>query len=136
MDVSDKDQCVAMVKTVASANLGMWPNVYLLVNFADYFGSKCIIGEKKDRDKSHKTFSVNVVSYSNISQAHYLFMKEMKGVDKSIVSIASISELWVPSNHWTNAASKGAVFIVTKCMALDLFVNGIGLNSVSPAWVG
>ena len=115
--------------------MGMWPNAHLLVNFAGYFGSKCIIAEK-DQDKSHKTFSVNVVSYFNIFQAHYLFMKEMKGVDKPIVNIASISELWVPSNHWTNADSKDAILIMTNCMALDLFVNGIGLNSISPAWMG
>ena len=60
------------------------------MNFAGYFGSKSIIAENKDRDE---TFSVNVVSYFNIYQAHYLFMKEMKGVDKPIVNIASISEL-------------------------------------------
>ena len=37
VDVSDKDQCVAMVKAVADANDG---NVHLLVNCAVYFGSK------------------------------------------------------------------------------------------------
>ena len=60
------------------------------MNFAGYLGSKGIIAEKRVWDD---TLGVNVVSYSNISQNHYLFMKEMNGVDKPIVNIASISEL-------------------------------------------
>jgi len=42
---------------VADGNEG---NIHLLVNCAVYFGSKGIIAEKKDWDK---TFSVNVVGY-------------------------------------------------------------------------
>ena len=99
VDVSNKDQCVAMVKAVANANNG---NVHLLVNCAVYFGSKGITAEKKDWDK---TFSVNVVGYSNMVQACHPFMKEMKGVDKSIVNIASISGHRVQPNRWTYAAS-------------------------------
>ena len=37
VDVSNKDQCVAMVKAVANANNG---NVHLLVNCAVYFAPK------------------------------------------------------------------------------------------------
>ena len=45
----------------------------------------------------------------------------MKGAEKPIVNTASISELLSPmkSYHWTNDASKGAILIVTKHMALD-----------------
>ena len=68
-------------------------------------------------------------------QACHPFMKEMKGVDKSIVNITSISGHRVQPNHWTYAASKGAILIMTKCMALDLSADGIRVNSVSPAWV-
>ena len=99
MDVSDKNQCVATVKTVADANEG---KIHLLVNCAVYFGSKGITAEKEDCDK---TFSVNVVGYSNMVQACHLFMKEMKGVDKSVVNIASISGHQVQPNRWTYSAS-------------------------------
>ena len=85
--------------------------------------------EKKDWDK---TFSVNVVGYSNMVQACHPFMKEMKGVDKSIVNIASISGHQVQR---TCAASKGAILIMTKCMALELSADGIRVNSISPGWV-
>ena len=129
MDVSDKDQCVATVKTVAEANEG---KIHLLVNCAAYFGSKGITAEKKDWDK---TFSVNVIGYSNMVQACYPFMKEMKGVDKSIVNTASISGYRAQPNRWTYNASKGAVLAMTRCMALDLSADKIRVNSVSPAWV-
>ena len=129
MDVSDKDKCVATVKTVADSYEG---NIHLLVNCAVYFGSKGITAEKADCDK---TFSVNVVGYSNMVQACHLYMKEMKSVDKSIVNIASISAHRVQPNRWTYSASKGAILTMTKCMALDLSTDGIRVNSVSPAWV-
>ena len=68
-------------------------------------------------------------------QACHSFMKEMKGVDKSIVNIASISGHRVQPNRWTYAASKDAILIMTKCMALDLSADGIRVNSISPGWV-
>ena len=129
VDVSDKDKCVATVKTVADANEG---NIHLLVNCAVYFGSKGITAEKADWDK---TFSVNVVGYSNMVQACHPYMKDMKSVDKSIVNIASISGHRVQPNRWTYSASKGAILTMTKCMALDLSADRIRVNSVSPAWV-
>ena len=129
VDVSDKDKCVATVKTVSDANDG---NVHLLINCAAYFGSKGITAEKADWDK---TFSVNVVGYSNMVQACYRYMKEMKAVDKSIVNIASISGHQVQPSRWTYSASKGAILSMTRCMTLDLSADGIRVNSVSPGWV-
>ena len=106
VDISDKDKCVATVKRVADANDG---NVHLLINCAAYFGSKGNTAEKADWDK---TFSVNVVGYSNMVQACCRYMKEMKAVDKSIVNIASISGHRVQPSRWTYSASKGAILSV------------------------
>ena len=41
----------------------------------------------------------------------------------------------VQPNRWTYAATKGAIAVMTKCMALDLSDENIRVNSVSPAWV-
>jgi NAD(P)-dependent dehydrogenase (short-subunit alcohol dehydrogenase family) len=38
-------------------------------------------------------------------------------------------------NRWTYAASKGAINILTKVMALDMTKEKIRVNSVSPAWI-
>ena len=68
-------------------------------------------------------------------------MKEMKEVDRSIVNIASTAAHRVHQSQSLDVlcaiASKGAVAIMTKCMALDLDLSadGIKVNSVSPAWV-
>jgi len=129
VDVSDKEKCIAAVKEVTDANNGL---VHFLVNCAVYFGSKGLTAEKEDW---HKTFSVNVVGYANMVQACYPYMKEMKGVEKSVVNVASISGHRAQPNRWTYSAGKGAVLTMTKCMALDLSIDRIRVNSISPAWV-
>ena len=128
VDVSSKEQCVEAVKTVAQANAGQ---IHNLVNCAVYFGSKGLTAEKEDWDKS---FSVNVMGYSNMVQACYDYMREVGG-DKSIVNIASISGHRCQPDRWTYSATKGAILTMTKCMALDLSKDKIRVNSVSPAWV-
>ena len=128
VDVSKKELCVAAVKTVAQANGGQ---IHSLVNCAVYFGSKGLGAEKDDWDRS---FSVNVVGYSNMVQACYDYMKGVEG-EKSIVNIASISGHRCQPDRWTYSATKGAILTMTKCMALDLSKDKIRVNSVSPAWV-
>jgi len=83
------------VKKVADTNNG---NVHLLVKGAVYFDYKAIDAEKKDWDK---TFTVNVVGNANMVQACCPYMKEMKGVDKSVVNIASTSGHRAQPNRWT-----------------------------------
>ena len=58
----------------------------------------------------------------------------MKEVDRSIVNISNTAAHRVQPSCWTYCASKGAVVIITKCMALDLSADRIRVNSVSPAW--
>ncbi len=129
VDVSDKQQCIEAVKNVAEANGG---EIHYLVNCAVYFGSKGLNAEKEDWDKS---FSVNVVGYANMVQVCYDFMNDSRSVDKSIVNIASTAAHRAQINRWTYSATKGAVVMMTKNMALDLSSHGIRVNSVSPAWV-
>ena len=128
VDVTDKQQCLQAVKSVAEANAG---KLHYLVNCAVYFGSKSLTAEKADWDKS---FSVNAVGYANMVQACYPYMKDtLQGT--SVVNVASISGHIAQPNRWTYSATKGAVMMMTKCMALDLAKDKIRVNSVSPAWV-
>lgn len=129
VDVSDKNQCVEGVKKVSDVNKG---EIHYLVNSAVYFGSKALTAEKEDWDKS---FSVNVVGYANMVQACYAHMNKSRDVDKSVVNLASISGHRAQANRWTYSATKGAVLMMTKCMALDLSKDGIRVNSISPAIV-
>ena len=127
VDVSDKDKCVESVKSFVEFTL----SVNYLANCAAFFGCKALDAEKKDWDK---TFSVNVVGYSNMVQACYPYMSKLPG-DKSIVNISSIGGHRAHVSHWTYSSSKGAILTMTKCMALDLAKDKIRVNSVSPAWV-
>ena len=127
VDVSDKERCKECVKSFVE----LTSNVQYLVNCAVYFGSKGLTGEKKDWEK---TFSVNVMGYSNMVQACHPYMSKLPG-DKSIVNVASISGHRAQPDRWTYSSSKGAILTVTKCMALDLSKDKIRVNSVSPAWV-
>ncbi len=104
-----------------------------LVNAAAYFGSKGITAEKEDWEKS---FGVNTVGYANMVQAVNEPMKNIDGnYGKSIVNVSSISAYRAQAVRWTYAATKGAIAVMTKCMALDLSQDNIRVNSVSPAWV-
>ena len=130
INVSDKSECIDGVK----AFTGKYGNLLnYLVNSAVYFGSKGMTAEKQDWDKS---FGVNCVGYANMVQAVYEPMKSVEGIyGKSIVNVASISAFRAQPVRWTYAATKGAIAIMTKCMALDLSKDNIRVTSVSPAWV-
>lgn len=104
-----------------------------LINCAAYFGSKGLAADKKDWDKS---FSINVTGYANMVQACYDPMKSVAGrYGKAVVNIASISAFRAQPIRWTYASTKGAIAQMTRCMALDLSVENIRVNSISPAWV-
>lgn len=63
-------------------------------------------------------------------------MKLVPGIyGKSIVNVGSISAFRAQPVRWTYAATKGGIAVMTKCMALDLSVDNIRVNCVSPAWV-
>ena len=129
VDVTVKQECLDAVKKVAEAN---GSEIHYLVNSAAYFGSKGLSAEKPDWDKS---FSVNVIGYANMVQACHAHMNKSRSVDKAVVNIASTAAHRAQVNRWTYAATKGAVVMMTKSMALDLSGDGVRVNSVSPAWV-
>ena len=127
VDVTDKQQCLQAVKSVAEANAG---KLHYLVNGAVYFGCKDLNAEKEDWDKS---FTVNAVGYANMVQACHPYMKDTQGT--AVVNIASTAAFVAQVGRWTYSATKGAIVMMTKCMALDLAKDKIRVNSVSPAWV-
>lgn len=126
VDVSDKDQCSQAAAKVAESNSNQ---LHYLVNCAAYFVFKSLTAVKEDWDKS---LSVNVVGYSNMVQACHPYISKMTG-DKSIVNLASMSAYIAQPEYWTYNTTKGAIVILTKCMAMDLSKDGIRVNSVSPA---
>ena len=130
VDVTDKKACFDAVSDVAKQNGG---RVNYLVNCAVYFGCKGVNAEKKDWDKS---FTVNVQGYANMVQACIEPMKSIPGrYGKAVVNTSSAVSYIARPFHWTYASTKGAITTMTRCMALDMSIDNIRVNSISPGWV-
>ena len=117
VDGSEKDQCVAMVKTFASANDGnvtKCPSSCELCRLPWLQTHNC--WEERSEWDLQCECSYKLIIYS---------WKRWRKQTNVLWTLLASQSFWVPWNHWTNAASKGAILIVTKHMALDLFVNGI-----------
>ncbi|XP_064638082.1 3-oxoacyl-[acyl-carrier-protein] reductase FabG-like [Lineus longissimus] len=127
VNVTDKARCDEAVGSIAAENGG---EVHMLFNNAACFLSKGLEATQEDWTKS---FSVNVVGYSNMVQACYPYMH--KGQGCAIVNNASGLVHRVQPNRWTYGGTKGAVWSMTRFMALDLSPEGIRVNSISPCIV-
>lgn len=129
VDVSSRDDCFKIVEQI-SQDFG---KINHLLNVVAYFGSQSL--EAKESDWS-KTMSVNVAGYSFMAQACFHQMKRISHQENcSIVNVSSISAHQAQPNRWTYAASKGAINMLTKSMALDMAKEKIRVNSVSPGWI-
>merc|ERR1712037_564777 len=128
----DPERVAKKIKVVSqiAADLG---RLHHLVNCVAYFGSESLGATEDDWDK---TMKVNVAGSSFMVQAA---VEQMQGhslkENCSVVNLSSISAHQTQPNRWTYAASKGAINILTKNMALDLAKFRIRVNSVSPGWI-
>ncbi|XP_011505480.1 PREDICTED: L-xylulose reductase-like [Ceratosolen solmsi marchali] len=77
------------------------------------------------------TFDVNIKSIINVSQVVVENMIERK-VAGSIVNVSSQASCCALNDHAVYSASKGAVDILTKTMALELGSHKIRVNTVNP----
>lgn len=125
-DMADEDFC----KRTVDATLDKWGKVDYLVNNAFSFTAK---GLEATREDWERIFMVGPVGYAVMTQLVTPSMKTQGG--GSIVNMSSISAFIAQPDRWTYNAAKGAVHIMTKCMALDLSEFNIRVNSVSPAWI-
>lgn len=76
---------------------------------------------------------VNIVGISNVVQAAHPLLAATTGA--AVVNTASISAHIAQPARWTYNATKAAIVTLSKCMAMDLAVDGIRVNVVNPGWV-
>lgn len=77
-----------------------------------------------------RTFEVNVTSIFLLSRLVIPSMaKQMSG---RIINIASVTGLVASPGRAAYCASKGAVVMLTKAMALDLALQGVTVNAICP----
>jgi meso-butanediol dehydrogenase / (S,S)-butanediol dehydrogenase / diacetyl reductase len=80
-----------------------------------------------------QTFNVNVRGVWLLSKAVLPYMRKAGG--GSIINMASVLGINGARNRAAYAASKGAVVLLTKCMAIDHGADNIRVNCICPSFV-
>jgi NAD(P)-dependent dehydrogenase (short-subunit alcohol dehydrogenase family) len=120
----------AFSRSIVRETVGRFKRIDYLVNNAFSFVAK---GEDATMQDWHRVFDVGPIAYARMGS---LVAEEMRKTGNgAIVNLSSISAFIAQPNRWTYNAAKGAVHILTKCMALDLAPYQIRVNSVSPGWI-
>jgi NAD(P)-dependent dehydrogenase (short-subunit alcohol dehydrogenase family) len=120
----------AFSRRIVQETVARFKRIDYLVNNAFSFAAK---GQDATPQDWHRVFDVGPIAYARMGS---LVAEEMRKSGKgAIVNLSSISAFIAQPNRWTYNAAKGAVHILTKCMALDLAPYQIRVNSVSPGWI-
>lgn len=82
-------------------------------------------------DLYRQTFDVNVLGTLNVIAEARPFMAPTA----SVVNFASVDAFTVSAGQLLYGASKAAVVMLTKALALELAPAGIRVNAIAPGWV-
>ena len=104
--------------------------IHILVNNAADFTQKSL--EDASLGDWTKVFNVNVFGTAMVIKHALAGLKKQGG---SIVNLASMSGIIAQPNFTTYSASKGAVIMMTRSLALDLAPFHIRVNSVCPGCI-
>jgi meso-butanediol dehydrogenase / (S,S)-butanediol dehydrogenase / diacetyl reductase len=80
-----------------------------------------------------ETFAINVRGLWLLSRAALPYMRKAGG--GSIVNVASVLGINGARNRASYAPSKGAVILLTKCMAIDHGAENIRVNAICPSFI-
>ncbi len=121
----------ADIDNVLAQTLSGHGAIHVLVNNAGilHVGTSEQITEKQ----WDETFSVNVRAVWLLSRAVLPAMRKAGG--GSIINVASVLGINGALNRAAYAASKGAVVLLTKCMAIDHATDGVRVNAICPGFI-
>ena len=122
-DVSNRKNCEAAVRQT----LAIWGRLDVLVNSAGIYQEGAI--EDTTEAQLEEVMAVNVKGTYYLCQAAVSALKESRG---NIVNVAS--DAGVHGNYYCTAycASKGAVVMFTRALALELASFGVRVNAIAP----
>ncbi len=126
-DVSQKSEVDRIVEQTVSRFGGL--NVLLNNAGALHIGT----AEQITEEQWDETFNVNVRAVWLLSRAVLPAMRRTGG--GSIINMASVLGINGARNRAAYAASKGAVVLLTKCMAIDHGQEQIRVNAICPSFI-
>jgi len=126
LDVSNSDEIDRLLKQVAS-EFGV---VHVLLNNAGVLHAGT--AEQLTPAQWDETFNVNVRGVWLLSRGVLPLMRKNGG---SIINIASVLGINGARLRAAYAASKGAVVLLTKCMAIDHGHEKIRVNAICPSFI-
>ena len=80
-----------------------------------------------------RVMAVNLSGYKNFARAvaQAMIRKKIRG---RIINVSSVDGIMAESDILPYSASKGAINIFTKCLAIELAPHKIRVNSIAPGW--
>lgn len=125
-DVRDRANLEATLGPVVSALGG---HVDCVANVAGVFPPTTL--ETFTADNFRFIFEVNVLGILNVTAACVPYMSP----GSAVVNFASVDGFTVSPGQLLYGASKSAVIMITKSLALELAPKGIRVNGIAPGWV-
>jgi len=127
-DVSDEGKATDAVDKCVRE----FGKIDILVNNAGMIkGGSILDFEKNDWDR---IMEVNLGGYRNYARAAALSMVKNK-VPGRIVNVASVDGIAAEPGVLAYSASKGAIIMFTRCLAIELARYKIRVNAIAPGWV-
>ncbi len=125
-DVSDPQSCAALIEALEGAGM----RASGLVNSAGCAIRSAVVD--LDLAAWRKVIDTNLTGTMLMSQ---LFVQQLRGAGGAIVNIASVMAHFAAPNLSPYIASKGGVAMLTRAMAVELAVQGVRVNAVSPGYI-
>jgi NAD(P)-dependent dehydrogenase (short-subunit alcohol dehydrogenase family) len=126
-DVSNK----ADIDKLVARTVGELGGINVLLNNAGVLHVGNV--EQITEDQWDQTFNINVRGLWLLSRAVLPHLRKLGG--GSIINIASVLGINGARNRASYAPSKGAVVLLTKCMAIDHGHENIRVNAICPSFV-
>lgn len=127
-DVSNESDC----KNAVTKTLEKFGRIDVLVNLAAIVGKKGLFTEL-DIEDIKKTIDVDLMG--TIYMSRFVARKMIEQKSGVIVNVGSICGCMANNESIGYHASKGAVRMITSCMARELSSYGIRVVSVAPGWI-